>query len=606
MSISFDHGTINRVQQANDIVDVISEHLSLERKGKEFAGLCPFHTDHRPSMFVNPGKQIFKCFACGAGGDVIKFVQMREQLTFVQAVTRLAERAGIALPSAPRRSRAEGPDDGPHGDPAVVARVNAWAQKFFVKSLLDEQTGAAARTYVASRGLSEVSMAAWGLGLAPEGWDNLLKAARARNIPDAMLLQSGLAVSRDEGGLYDKFRNRLMFPICDVTGRVIGFGGRTLGDDPAKYMNSPATVLFDKSNALYGLDKARQQIAGGGTAVVVEGYTDVIMAHQAGRQNVVAALGTSFTEGHARVLRRYAKRIVLVFDSDVAGMEAANRALEVCLSQRIDIKLAFVTEGKDPCDYILSEGGEAFERLVENGTDVMAYKWQRLQDGLAGSDTIADRQRITEEYLRTVATAMAAGRTDPIAAGLIGGKLSQIVGLGEDETLRLLARLSGRMGRGGVKVPNQKVSASAGAPGPQAVQQEVLEVLLCSPDLWESVRDRIGVEDFDGGTLREIGQAIVGACADGGRPGIADVLARVESQEAAGLAVELEQSGASKGRFAERLEESVELLRSRRVQMEKDVLKRQLNDDDTMRLERMIALMASGNKGQRSPGLVRR
>jgi len=607
VSVSFDHSTISRIQQASDIVEVISEHLTLQRKGKEFVGLCPFHTDHRPSMYVNPAKQIFKCFACGAGGDVIKFVQMREQSTFVQAVTRLAERAGIRLPSPQRRARHEGLEDEVQGDPAAVARVNAWAQKFFVKSLFDEQTGAAARTYVASRGIRDEAIKAWGLGLAPAGWDNLLKAARARKIGDALLLQSGLAVARDDGSLYDKFRNRLMFPIVDVTGRVIAFGGRTLGDDPAKYMNSPATVLFDKSSSLYGLDKARQAIGAGGTAVVVEGYTDVIMAHQAGCENVVAALGTSFTEGHARVVRRYAKRIVLVFDSDVAGMEAANRALEVCLSQRIDIKAAFVTAGKDPCDYILSEGGAAFVQLVENAVDVMEYKWQRLEAGLAGSDTIVDRKRITEEYLRTVATAMAAGRADPIAEGLIGAKLSRIVGLDETEMMRLLGRMGRQTARSaGVKAPNQKVAALAAAPGRQAAQQEVLEVLLCEPQLFDQVRDRIGMEDFDDGPLQEIAAALLGALGAGRRPGLAEVLGGIESQQAAGAAVELERNGAAKANFALRLEGAIGVLEGRRLECEANELKRQLSDDDTVGLRQMAELIARKNKGQRSSGLVRR
>lgn len=604
MSVSFDQSTINRIQQASDIVEIISEHLSLQRRGKEFVGLCPFHSDHRPSMYVNPAKQIFKCFACGAGGDVIKFVQMREQLTFVQAVTRLADRAGVRLPTARPNARGNS-EEGPQGDPAVIARVNAWAQKFFAKCLFDEQSGAAARNYVASRGINTESAQAWGLGLAPDGWDNLLKAARAKRIAEPLLIQSGLAVSRDDGSLYDKFRNRLMFPILDVTGRVIGFGGRTLGADPAKYMNSPATVLFDKSSSLYGLDKARQAIAADGTAVIVEGYTDVIMAHQAGCTNVVAALGTSFTEGHARVLRRYARRIVLVFDSDVAGMEAANRALEVCLSQRIDIKLAFVTEGKDPCDYILSEGGQAFVQLVENGTDVMDYKWRRLEAGLAGSDTIADRKRIVEEYLRSVATAMAAGGSDPISEGLIGAKLSRIIGMGETETMRVLTRLRTGGASGGVRTTNRRVAVLSTDSAKQAVQREVLEVLLCDAKLLEGVRDRVRVEDFDEGPLREIGRAVFGAVEDGVE-GIAQVLSRIESHEAAGLAVELEQAGAAKGNLAQRLQGAVAMLDSQRLEMKKNELKRQLSEDDTAKLHQVAELIARGNRGQRSPGLVRR
>jgi DNA primase len=340
----FDQTIVNQVQQANDIVDLISEHVSLKKKGREMVGLCPFHDDHRPSMYVNSAKQIFKCFACGAGGSIFTFVQMRENLTFPQTLQRLAERAGIKLKPLKAQDSKPKTDD---VDPNELARVNAWAAKYFQQNLTDPGKGKNARDYLAERKITPESIEQWQLGLATVQND-LLRAAKAKNIPAKLLRQAGLVVSQAPAGLADKFVNRLMFPITDVTGRVIGFGGRTLDNAPAKYINSPATPLFDKSNALYGLRHARHQISTSGTAVAVEGYTDCIMAHQFECSNVVATLGTSFTTGQARILRRYAKKVILVFDSDTAGMEAANRALEVCVSQRLDIKLAYVPKGKDP------------------------------------------------------------------------------------------------------------------------------------------------------------------------------------------------------------------------------------------------------------------
>jgi len=603
LSVRFDNNIVVRIQQATDIVEVVSEHLSLDRKGKEFVGLCPFHADHKPSMYVNPAKQIFKCFACGAGGDVFKFVQLREGLTFPQAIERLAERAGIQLAPRPRARQA----DAGGGDPAQIARVNAWASKFWQKQLFDEQTGADARKYVASRQIGEDTAGEWDVGFAAESWDNLLKAARAKGIGDKLLIDSGLAVLREQGGLYDKFRNRLMFPIFDVTGRVIAFGGRTLGDDPAKYMNSPATALFDKSNSLYGLDKSRHSIVADGTAVVVEGYTDVIIAHQAGCTNVVAALGTSFTQGHARVLKRYAKRIVLVFDNDVAGMEAANRALEVCLAQRIDIKLTFVSEGNDPCDFILSEGTEAFKRLIADSVDVMEYKWQRLQAGLSASDTLADRRRITEEYLRTVATAVAAGRRDAVAEGLIGTKLSRIIGLSEQETRRQLERYARSMSRTRtLAVRNQKVVNVAGSGGKDTEsQREILEVLLNEPKLFANVTGRIKTEHFDVGVYREIAEALFSAISENPTASLAEVLARIASAEGGNLVVELEANGVRKGNYARRLGDAMAVIENRRAAAETEELKRRLNDDDTDALRRVSEMLQEGAGGQRSPGLVR-
>jgi DNA primase len=366
---SFDAGLISRIQQANDIVDVVGEHVALKRKGREMLGLCPFHDDHRPSFNVNPGKQIFKCFACGAGGNVIQFVQMRENLSFPQALQRLAERAGIKV--EPLRTQDSRPRTQDEADPNELARVNTWAAKYFAANLAHPEKGKDAREYIAKRGISDESVKKWRIGLADGSGSDLLASARRAQIPDKLLAAAGLVVGSGLS-LNDKFVNRLMFTITDVTGRVIGFGGRTLTGEGAKYINSPATVLFDKSNALFGLEQARHQIDSSETAVVVEGYTDCIMAHQFGTANVIATLGTSFTAGHARILRRYAKKVVLLFDSDVAGIEAANRALGVALGSRIDIALASVPEGKDPCDFLLAQGKDAFERVIENATDVFA------------------------------------------------------------------------------------------------------------------------------------------------------------------------------------------------------------------------------------------
>ena len=373
MSGRFDNSMVTRVQQANDIAEVISEHVSLVKKGKEMVGLCPFHEDHRPSMYVNSVKQIFKCFACSAGGDVFKFVQMRENLSFPQAIERLAERVGIKLERTVTKS--QGQKEYADVDPNRLSKANAWAAKHYQQNLFDEQKGKNARDYISERQITQESMKKWQLGLAIDSKDDLVNAAKRQKASTELLEKAGLVLSSNTGsGFIDKFSNRLMFSIRDVTGRVIGFGGRTLSNAGAKYINSPTTVLFDKSNCLYGLEHARHSIVSSGVAVVVEGYTDCIMAHQFGCDNVVATLGTSLTTGHARILRRYAKKVVWIFDGDIAGVEAANRALGICLAQRIDIKLASVPEGKDPCDFLLSAGKERFEQLVEDAVDVFEFK----------------------------------------------------------------------------------------------------------------------------------------------------------------------------------------------------------------------------------------
>lgn len=567
---AFDQATINRVQQANDIVDVVGEHVGLKSKGREMVGMCPFHDDHRPSLYVNPTKQIFKCFACGAGGGVFTFVQMRENLSFPQAVKRLAERAGVKLPE---REKPKGKSEQPDVDPNELAKVNTWAAKYFQQNLCDEQKGRHAREYVTQRQITNESVKKWGLGLAVGSPDALLKAAGSKNIPIKMLQQAGLVTSQNQ----DKFVNRLMFRITDVTGRVIGFGGRTLDETGAKYINSPTTALFDKSNCLYGLEQARHEIVASGTAVVVEGYTDCIMAHQFGCSNVVASMGTSFTEGQARILRRYAKKIVLVFDSDAAGIEAANRALEVCLSQRVDIKLASVTEGKDPCDFLLAAGKEGFERLVAEAADVFEFKWSRLVESFDSDDTIAGRKRAVDEFLQTIAVSLQTGGIPAIDRGVIVNRLSGVIGLDNRE---ISAELSRRIKRA-ARAANSSASRQKAAAEPvdmgsglsAAAQQEVLEVLLNEPKLFAGVRERTSPQAFDVPILTQIAQVVFDVLSGNGDASLDAFLARAESVQQAQCIVELAQVGEQKGNFGPRLAGALDVLQKCRAKSKREQAK---------------------------------
>ena len=554
----YDYATISRVQQANDIVDVVSEHVSLKKKGREMVGVCPFHQDHRPSMSVSSSKQIFKCFACGAGGSVLTFVQMREGLTFPQAVERLAERAGIQL-EAVRSARPRARGQAGEIEPRTLAKLNGWAMQFFQDSLSDPHAGGVAREYLAKREIATESIAKWRLGVAPNATDALARAAAERKIPARLLPPGGLAT----GAGQDKFVNRLMFPITDVTGRVVGFGGRTLSAVGAKYINSPTTALFDKSNTLYGLEQARHEIVATGTAVVVEGYTDVIMAHQFGCTNVVATLGTSFTTGHARILRRYAKRVVLVYDSDVAGMEAANRALEVCLSQRLDIKLGFVPEGKDPCDFLLAAGREAFDRIVEEATDVLQFKWDRLHKAFESDDSLAGRRTVLNEFLQAVATGLASNNLPVLDSGLIVNRLARIVGLTARE---INADLSKRMSRASRMAPSEGDEQGSGKAIDwgqglhAAAQREVLEVLLNEPGLFHRAEREISEGLFDVPILRQIAGVLLDLVRSDEDFSVSALLARTESVALAEGLVELQTVGEKKGNYASRLSDALDVL----------------------------------------------
>ena len=569
---TFDTGLISRIQQANDIVDVIGEHLALKRKGREMLGLCPFHDDHRPSFNVNPSKQIFKCFACGAGGDVIKFVQMRENLSFPQALQRLADRAGIKIEKR-QKTEDRGQKTEEETDPNELARVNAWAAKYFVANLANPEKGKDARKYVDERHLSDESVQKWQIGLAVGDDNDLLAAARRAKIPDKLLIAAGLVVGSGLS-ISDKFVNRLMFTIADATAKIIGFGGRTLTGDPsspkgyagaggAKYINSPTTILFDKSNALFGLNHAHHKIVSTDTAVIVEGYTDCIMAHQFGVSNVVATLGTSFTAGHARLLRRYAKKVVLLFDSDTAGLAAANRALQVALGFHIDIAITSVPQGKDPCEFLLAAGKEPFEKIIADAADVFKFKWDRLTSNLGSQPTIAGKKQAVDEYLEAVATGFSAGNVSAIERGLILNQLSRIMNLDAKEINNELNRRISRakpLASYSGKADVQQAALDLGEGLSANSQREIIEVLLAEPKLFKNVKSEVSPQNFDIPVFNRIAETLFKVLADKPEATMSEICGCIEEPQLANLVTMLEEDGIKKGNFFKRLTDAIKTL----------------------------------------------
>jgi DNA primase len=368
--------TKSAIKNAIDIVALVGESLALRHAGSKYKALCPWHDDHNPSLEVNPERQSFKCWSCGVGGDVFDFVMNRERVDFPEALRMLADRAGIALDSPTATAEPRGPSK------SELLEVNAWAEDVFAKALLES---APVLDYVGSRGLTRQSIERFRLGYAPveRGW--MLAQARRRRFSLPSLEQAGLAAPpQDPGGPWrERFRGRLIFPIHDDRGRAIGFGGRILpdleqslaaqGKHVAKYLNSPETPLFHKRTILYGADLARTASREAGWVAVVEGYTDVIAAHQVGLGNVVGTLGTAVGEDHLRALRRLADRVVLVFDADEAGQSAADRALELFLASDLDLRVLTLPPGLDPCDFLLEEGADAFRRLAQEAVDPLAH-----------------------------------------------------------------------------------------------------------------------------------------------------------------------------------------------------------------------------------------
>ncbi|HTV61505.1 MAG TPA: DNA primase [Verrucomicrobiae bacterium] len=377
--------TLERIRAASDIVDVIGSHLPLKKAGANFTALCPFHKEKTPSFNVNPHKQIFHCFGCHKGGDVFTFVKEYENIGFVDAVRRLAERAKIPLEfdatPAARESR--------HLKDQLLEMHGKIAQRW-QNCLLNESAGQLAREYLKQRGVSAEAVKLFCLGAAPEEWDDTVNWARSHNYDLATVEKAGLILRKeDTGHFYDRFRGRLMFPICDEQGRVVGFSGRVLsGDDKAaKYVNSPETPIFTKSKIFFGLDKSKRAILDSACAIVCEGQLDLIACFMAGAQNVVAPQGTAFTEQHARILKRYADEVVLCFDSDEAGQNAAVRSLDHLLASGLAVRVAGVPAPHDPDSFIKNFGGEKFRELIQRAEGFFDYYLNRLcQRNDAGSD----------------------------------------------------------------------------------------------------------------------------------------------------------------------------------------------------------------------------
>jgi len=562
---------VHQVQQATDIVEVVSQHVALKKVGKEFVGLCPFHDDHKPSMYVSPAKQIFKCFACGAGGGVFQFLMLYEKSSFPEAVEALARRANIPI-SQEAPPGAEGlskPD---------LLRVLKFAAAFF-RDRLRDPGGARALDYARKRGLTDESIARFGLGYAPDFWDALLTAGRRERIGESQLVAAGLAVRRESGsGCYDRFRNRLMFPICDVAGEVIAFGGRALDENErAKYLNSPESPLFDKSACLYGLNWARETISSSGTAVVVEGYMDAVIPHQAGLSDVVATLGTSLTERHVRVLARYARQAVLVFDADEAGTAAAERALELFLSQRLDVRVATIPSGKDPCDYTLAEGAAAMRKLVDEAPDALEYLWRRRQEQYAAAGgSLARRRQVIEDFLRVVVSSSAYGAIDEVRRGQLAQHIAHTLNIPSTDLHQQMRRLARQAGRGAApaRLPGEDLANLA--------ERRALEVLLNRPDLFNVAAEKVAPGDFADARLRAVAEAVwqLGAA---GTLSLDELLAKEEISPLADLLADLATTGEKRGNCEHTLAGATEHLAYRRGEQAAQQLKESGLNDDTLR-----------------------
>ena len=546
-----------QVQQATDIVRMIGEHVALRPRGKEFVGVCPFHDDKNPSMYVSPTKQIFKCFACGAGGDVFSFTMDYHKMSFPEAMKHLAGRAGIKLPErASGAGGASGSTSG--GDREMIADANVKAMQFYRALLAHEQHGRIARDYLASRSISDQMVEAFGIGYAPDRWDGLATMIESKHWNRRAFEMAGLITTRPTGdGQYDRLRHRLIFPIFDATGRPIAFGGRVLeggtieARSEAKYLNSPETPLFNKSATLYGLHLAKQPIIRSHTAVIVEGYTDVIACHQAGANNAVATLGTALTRQHAQALRHFCDRVVLVFDADEAGQKAADRAMEVFFGEPIDVSIAVLPDGLDPADLLGREGGvEQWKAATEHAADAMAFHFARVRSAADAVDTLTGKQRVYEDYIRRLAQ-LGAGQLAPERRGMVIHQIAGLMHLDANTVDDMLRRAAPRRAYTATRERAAEPSdASGGATTPtDRVRAERLIVgcLLAMPSLFHepmpdgrTFDEAVLPGDIEHDQVRQLYEVVHEHLAHADELSIADLRQKVEDDALVRLAADLQ------------------------------------------------------------------
>lgn len=485
-----------RVLDATDIVALIGEHLALHAKGREYVAVCPFHDDHKPSMSVVPQKQIFHCFSCGAGGNAYDFMMRFHGMDFRETIRQLADRAGITLtPFKPQQG--DNATDQPTTDANTsrddIARANAFALGFFRTILAQQEHGLAARQAIAKRGITDEVIESFQLGAAPDRWDGLLLTIGVQRLNTDHFVAAGLLKRRDDGGLYDALRNRIVFPILDQIGRPIAFGARRIDEnDEPKYLNSPETTLFDKSATLFALDKAARPIQSERRAIIVEGYTDAIACHQAGVHNAVATLGTALTGKHAVVLGRLCDRVVLLFDADAAGLKAADRGVEVFFASNVDVQIAVLPAGSDPADLLGSENGrQRFDETIASAEDALAFRFRRLSEQLEGVGVSARAKTVERDIERLVELGLAT--VAPIRRRLIIRNYANLVGIDEQLVIDTIAAAQARRQRRGFVSAN---SASADEPDNRAesagmiklgAYEHALGCLLCDPTLIHSV-----------------------------------------------------------------------------------------------------------------------
>lgn len=576
-------GQIDMIKQANDIVAVVGGYISLKPHGQTYKGLCPFHEDNRPSFDVDPRRQRYRCWACGNYGDVISFIQEHEHVSFMEAVELLAHRAGISLQSNDEtQSKA-------YEARMQMFEVMQWAWQIYHECYLDDPEAEAARAYLGSRHLLGPTARTFGVGYAPASGDWLTRRASKDKVSFDLLEQLGLIAKRTHGpGYYDRFRERVLFPIRNLVGQPIGFGGRILPQSPVadrapKYYNSPDTPLFNKSEVLFGLDQARTAASKAGFLAVVEGYTDVLMAHQCGIPQTVATMGTALTTRHVQQLRRFVPKVILVFDADAGGSTGVDRALEIFASQEVELLIATLPDKLDPCDLLSQpDGVERFEQCLRQASDALTFKLEQVLQH-ESMHSIEGQRRAVEAVLGVLAlTPELPGQAGAVKRELIVSRIARRLMLKEETVWSRLEEIRRNQRRAGDRHESSKVSRenpvdNAQQQAPSAPEErQLIEVLLAEPDLVEVAAKAVRVEEIKHPGLRKLLEGLYALQAAGEPPTLDQLRPQLENRLAEWAMKQQDLGHANPVNRTAWLDQIVGIFRQRKVKAEKQELQDRL------------------------------
>lgn len=576
-------GFIDELISRSDIVDVVSDYVTLTPKGGSFWGLCPFHGEKTASFHVLQDRQMYHCFGCGKGGGVISFVMELENLPYIDAVRLLAKRAGMEFPE-------QDMDEQSRRKRARLLALNKEAARFFHSQLI-APVGAEGMEYLRQRGLSNRTITRFGLGFAPESWDSLMKAMSEKGFQKRDLLDAGLAVDGKKGSVYDRFRNRVMFPIIDLRGDVIGFGGRVLGDGTPKYLNSPDSPVFNKSRNLFALNLAKT--TKGGRLILTEGYMDTISLHQAGFDGAVASLGTSLTADHAKLLSRFTKEVVICYDADAAGTQAANRAIPMLEKTGLKVRVLQVNGAKDPDEYIKKYGPDAFGRLLDQSENYMEYRIRQLQSRFALEDPVQKAEFAREGAL------LLSELESPVEREVYAAQLSDLSNVGKNAILQEVDRARAQRLRTAKKKQARREMTPVTQVQPRAremkyenprsarAEEGILRLLMLDNTLWKQIPD-LEPEDFSSPHLGRIFAVLRDRLQEGRSLQLGMLEGVLEPELASLLAVILQQP--------EALENGAAAMADYRSVMETEQVKRQTSSDEA-------ALLAARERFQKKKSI---